>query len=145
MPDNGNDWRKFRAVPRSYPLRSLSSALLRLIGLETKNVLDYQGRAGDYFHCTVERSPGHIRCRFFCWLGHQLLPRSRDISPYPPPPRRKLVYAKILRSHVWIAATTLRNQLRNTKIAEKKNSRELRNMLRNSTWKRPWSRQPPIT
>ena len=22
-PDNGNDWRKFRAVPRSYPLRSL--------------------------------------------------------------------------------------------------------------------------
>ena len=23
VPDNGNDWRKFRAVPRSYPLRSL--------------------------------------------------------------------------------------------------------------------------
>ena len=22
-PDNGNDWRKFRVVPRSYPLRSL--------------------------------------------------------------------------------------------------------------------------
>ena len=37
--------------------------VLRLIGLETKNVLDYQGRAGDHFHCTVERSPGHIRCR----------------------------------------------------------------------------------
>ena len=37
--------------------------VLRLIGLETKNVLDYQGRAGDHFHCTVERSPSHIRCR----------------------------------------------------------------------------------
>ena len=23
VPDNGNEWRKFRAVPRSYPLRSL--------------------------------------------------------------------------------------------------------------------------
>ena len=24
---------------------------------------DYQGRAGDHFHCTLERSPGHIQCR----------------------------------------------------------------------------------
>ena len=23
VPDSGNDWRKFRALPRSYPLRSL--------------------------------------------------------------------------------------------------------------------------
>ena len=38
--------------------------VLRLTRLETKNVLDYQGRAGDHFHCTVEPSPGHIRCRF---------------------------------------------------------------------------------
>ena len=28
-------------------------------------LLDYQGRAGDHFHCTAEPSPGHIRCRFF--------------------------------------------------------------------------------
>ena len=62
VPDNGNDWRKFRAVPRSYPLR-FPCFVLRLIGLETKNVLDFQGRAGDHFHCTVERSPAHIRCR----------------------------------------------------------------------------------
>ena len=62
VPDNGNDWRKFRAVPRSYPL-AFPCFVLRLIGLETKNVLDYQGRAGDHFHCTVERSPRHIRCR----------------------------------------------------------------------------------
>ena len=34
-----------------------------LIVVETKNVLDYQGRAGDHFHCPVEPSPGHIRCR----------------------------------------------------------------------------------
>ena len=34
-----------------------------LIGVETEGLLDYQGRAGDHFHCTVEPSPGHIRCR----------------------------------------------------------------------------------
>ena len=37
--------------------------VLRLIGVETEGVLDYQGRAGDHFHCTVEPSPGHIRRR----------------------------------------------------------------------------------
>ena len=37
--------------------------VLCFIGLETTNVLDYQGRAGDHFHCTVEPSPGHTRCR----------------------------------------------------------------------------------
>ena len=37
--------------------------MLIFIGLETKNVLDSQGRAGEHFHCTVDPSPGHIRCR----------------------------------------------------------------------------------
>ena len=31
--------------------------------METEGLLDYQGRAGDHFHGTVEPSPGHIRCR----------------------------------------------------------------------------------
>ena len=57
VPDNGNDWRKFRAVPRSYPLRSLLLYFV-LIGVETEGLLDYQGRAGDHFHCAVEPSPG---------------------------------------------------------------------------------------
>ena len=26
-------------------------------------ILDYQGRGGYHFHCTVEPLPGHIRCR----------------------------------------------------------------------------------
>ena len=52
--------RRTSLVPLAFPC-----FVLRLIGLETKNVLDYQGRAGDHFHCTVERSPGHIRCRMF--------------------------------------------------------------------------------
>ena len=30
---------------------------------KTEGLLDYQGRAGDHFHCTVEPSPGHIRGR----------------------------------------------------------------------------------
>ena len=38
--------------------------VLRFIGVETEVLLDYQGRAGDHFHCTVEPSPGHIRCDF---------------------------------------------------------------------------------
>ena len=33
------------------------------IRVETEGLLDYQGRAGDHFHCTAEPSPGHIRCR----------------------------------------------------------------------------------
>ena len=58
MPDNGNVWMKCRVAPRPYPLRPLVSCLFftrvetervfRLpgVGGETKNVLDYQGRAG---------------------------------------------------------------------------------------------------
>ena len=38
--------------------------VLRLLGLETEGLLDYQGRGGDHFHCTVEPSPGCIRCWF---------------------------------------------------------------------------------
>ena len=134
VPDNGNEWRKFRAVPRSYALRPLFQetflgqvrvnfaqneghekatekprkntkkaqrlfskqmratkrprknprkshekatskkvtsnkkssdccSVLGLIGVETEGLLDYQGRVGDHFHCTVEPSPGHMRCR----------------------------------------------------------------------------------
>ena len=44
VPDNGDEWRKFRAVPRLYPLRFL--VLSCLIGVETEGLLDYQGRAG---------------------------------------------------------------------------------------------------
>ena len=33
------------------------------LGVETEALLDYQGRAGDHFHCAVGPSPGHIRCR----------------------------------------------------------------------------------
>ena len=54
----GGSSRRTSLVPLAFPC-----FVLRLIGLETKNVLDYQGRAGDHFHCTVEPSPGHIRCR----------------------------------------------------------------------------------
>ena len=45
VPDNGNEWRKFRAVPRLYPI-AFSCFALCLIGVETEGLLDYQGRAG---------------------------------------------------------------------------------------------------
>ena len=31
-------------------------------------VVHLEGRAGDHFHCTVEPSPGHIRCRIHCGI-----------------------------------------------------------------------------
>ena len=51
--------RRTSLVPLAFPC-----FLHCLIGVETEGLLDYQGRAGDHFHCTVEPSPGHIRCRF---------------------------------------------------------------------------------
>ena len=59
--DNGNGWRKFRAVPRLYPLRSLVCTLFNKGG--SRGAFRLLGAGGDHFHCTVEPSPGHIRCR----------------------------------------------------------------------------------
>ena len=55
MPDNGNDWRKFRDVPRS-PLFSTS---FNRGG--NRRAVRLPGEGGDDFHCTVEPSPAHIR------------------------------------------------------------------------------------
>ena len=41
----------------SYPI------MLIFAGLEAKGLLDFQGATWDRFRCTVEPSPGHIRCR----------------------------------------------------------------------------------
>ena len=41
-----NERRKFRAVPRSYPLRSLVCFVHSLIRAAAEGLLDYQGRAG---------------------------------------------------------------------------------------------------
>ena len=57
VPDDGNVWRKYRVVPRAYPSHPLF--VLIFIGLETKNV----GAGGEHFHCTVDPSLGHTRCR----------------------------------------------------------------------------------
>ena len=61
--DNGNEWRKFRRRTSLVPL-AFPCFVLCLIGMETEGLLAYKGRAGDHFYCTVEPSPGHIRCRF---------------------------------------------------------------------------------
>ena len=50
--------RRTSLVPLAFPW-----FVLRLKGVETEALLDYQGQAGDHFHCTVEPSPGHIRHR----------------------------------------------------------------------------------
>ena len=72
--DNGNERRKFRAVPRLYPLRSLVCTLFNKGG--SRGAFRPRGASGDHFHCTVEPSPGRIRCRclhtlifFLCFLA----------------------------------------------------------------------------
>ena len=64
MQDNGNVWRKYRVVPRAYPSHPLICAYFYRAG--NKERFRLPGRAGDHFHCTVEPSPGHIRCRWIC-------------------------------------------------------------------------------
>ena len=63
-PDNGNDWRKFRVVPRPHPLRPSFCPLFNRGG--SRRAFRLPGAGGDHFHCTVEPSPGHIRCRNDC-------------------------------------------------------------------------------
>ena len=49
--------------------------------METEALLDYQGRAGDHFHCTVEPSPGHIRCRFSLKISPKFEPEKIRSKP----------------------------------------------------------------
>ena len=72
VPDDGNDWRKFRVVPRSYPLRPLIFYYFSRGG--NRRAFRLPGEGGDHFHCTVEPSPGHIRCRLL-WSQPALCPK----------------------------------------------------------------------
>ena len=66
LDDRGTgQWKCLEEVPRRTSLVPLAFPcfVLLLIGVETEGLLDYQGRAGDHFHCTLEPSPGHIQCR----------------------------------------------------------------------------------
>ena len=60
----GGQWKCMEEVPRRTSLVPLAFLcfVLCLMGVETEGLLAHQGRAGDHFHCTVEPSPGHIRC-----------------------------------------------------------------------------------
>ena len=62
VPDNGNEWGSSASHLACTPCVPLFF-VLSLVGVETKGFFDYQGRGGDHVHCTVEPSPGHIRCR----------------------------------------------------------------------------------
>ena len=52
VPDNGNEWRKFRAVPRLYPLCSLVCTLFNKGG--NRRAFRLPGPGRDHFHCAVE-------------------------------------------------------------------------------------------
>ena len=49
--DNGTEWRKFRAVPRRYPLRSLVCTLFSKGG--SRGAFGLRGAGGDHFHCAI--------------------------------------------------------------------------------------------
>ena len=53
--------RKYRVVPRAYPLHPLICAYFHRVGNKERFRLPGVGR--EHFHCTVDPSPGHIRCR----------------------------------------------------------------------------------
>ena len=57
---NGNEWKSY-VVPRAHP--RVPFLMLIFIGLESKRAFRPPGAAWDRFRCTVEPSPGHIRCR----------------------------------------------------------------------------------
>ena len=72
LDDRGTgQWKWMEEVPRRTSLVPLAfpSFLHWLIRVETEGLLEGRGR---HFHCTVEPSPGHIRCQvsvlfyFFC-------------------------------------------------------------------------------
>ena len=63
-------------VPRRTSLvpLALPCFVLCLIGVETEGLLEYQGRAGDQVHGTVEPSPGHILCRVWARKNGTICP-----------------------------------------------------------------------
>ena len=99
MPDNGNEWRKF-------PLHPLVLYLFNRGG--SRRAFRPPGAGGDHFHCTVEPSPGHIRCRPYCAISHGCDSPSPFLSVFlfgehakwscdtPPPPPTKGVSQRYL-------------------------------------------------
>ena len=66
-------------VPLAFPY-----FVLCLIGVEAEGLLDYQGRAGDHFHCAVEPSPGHNQCRLHHSYITVIFPKNkRNVIPNP--------------------------------------------------------------
>ena len=79
--------RRTSLVPLAFPC-----FVLRLIGMETEGLLDYQGLAGDQFHCTVEPLPGHIS-------GTKNQPKEESFGPdIPADIRPKTSFPKSKRS-----------------------------------------------
>ena len=59
---DGNEWRKYRVIPRAHPLRPCVFAYFHWSG--SRGAFKLPGATWDRFRCTVEPSGGHIRCRF---------------------------------------------------------------------------------
>ena len=54
-----------RVVPRAHPSRTLLYAYFNRSG--SREAFSFLGGTWDRFRCTVEPSPGHIRCQYkFC-------------------------------------------------------------------------------
>ena len=60
-PHDGNERKRYRVVPRAHPSRALLYAYFNRSG--SKGAFSFPGATWDRFRCTVEPSPGHIRCR----------------------------------------------------------------------------------
>ena len=58
--DNGNEWRKYRAILRAHPCVPVCTYFNRS---GNKGAFRLPGATLGHFRCTVEPASGHIRCR----------------------------------------------------------------------------------
>ena len=83
LDDRGaGQWKWMEEVPCRTPLTPLASPCFVLIWKGgNRRALTLRGEGGDHFHCTVEPSPGHIRCRFKTVTWHRRPPQKGSIEP----------------------------------------------------------------
>ena len=73
-----------RRVPRSHPSRPLVLHFVFRGG--NRGAFRLPGEGGDHFHCTVEPSPSHIRCRLWADFSFANAHKMEMALPTPPPP-----------------------------------------------------------
>ena len=83
MPDNANEWRKFRVVARSHPC--VPCFVLCFIGVKTEEFLDFQGRAGSISIVRWNLRPVIFGCRKMTQKQSRMVPKNDQKKQGPTP------------------------------------------------------------